>query len=87
MQKNVRSDVQGGLSWFLVTYLVLLLGVLLGVHALQSSEERPAGALKSPAGRERPLPPRQAAAAAQAGAAAIACDGASRCYSSYTEPI
>jgi hypothetical protein len=87
MRKNGKSDVQGGLSWFLVTYLLLLLGVLLGVHVLQSSQERPAGALKSPPRHERLMPPRQAAAAPQAGAAAGVCDGAGRCYSSSAEPI
>jgi hypothetical protein len=87
MRKNGKSDVQGGLSWFLVTYLMLLLGVLLGVHVLQSSQERPAGALKSPARQERPMPPRQAAAAPQPGAAAAACEHAGRCYSSSAEPI
>jgi hypothetical protein len=35
MRQHPKSDLQRGLSWFLVAYLAMLLGILLGVHALQ----------------------------------------------------
>jgi hypothetical protein len=57
-----KSDMQGGLSWFLVAYLVMLLGVLLGVHVLQPAAEHPAGATKSPARPERAAQVKQAIA-------------------------
>jgi hypothetical protein len=37
MRQHGKSDLQGGLSWFLVAYLMMLLSVLLGVHALRST--------------------------------------------------
>ena len=44
MQEYRRGDPLGGLSWFLVAYLTLLLSVLLAVHALQPAWEDPASA-------------------------------------------
>ena len=35
MRRSVKGDLQGELSWFLIAYLTMLLGVLLGVHLLQ----------------------------------------------------
>jgi hypothetical protein len=57
---NAKSEFQGGLSWFLVAYLLMLLGVLLGVHLVQRGLERPAGATQLPAQPERATAMKQA---------------------------
>jgi hypothetical protein len=35
------------LSWFLIAYLLMILGVLLGVHLLQPAGDRPNGGSRS----------------------------------------
>jgi hypothetical protein len=37
MLQNGKSELQRELSWFLIAYLMMMLGVLLGVHLLQPS--------------------------------------------------
>jgi hypothetical protein len=53
MHNRRKGDLQGGLSWFLVAYLTMLLGVLLAVHALQPAWDGPGSASRSPVHRER----------------------------------
>jgi hypothetical protein len=53
MRHNGRSELQHELSWFLVAYLTMLLGVLLGVHLLPFVSEGPAGTSQSPTQQER----------------------------------
>ena len=60
MHYDAKSGLQRELTWFLVAYLAMLLGVLLGVHVLQSGA--PAGALQTPARQHRLVPPKQAIA-------------------------
>ena len=53
MRHDGKSELQRELSWFLVGYLTMLLGVLLGVHLLQVVSEGPAGTSQSPTHQER----------------------------------
>jgi hypothetical protein len=36
--QSSKPELQRELSWFLIAYLMMLLGVLLGVHLLQPTE-------------------------------------------------
>jgi hypothetical protein len=53
MRHDGKSELQRELSWFLVAYLTMLLGVLLGVHLLQVVSEAPAGTSQSPTHQEQ----------------------------------
>ena len=53
MRQSVKGDLQGELSWFLIAYLTMLLGVLLGVHLLQPVSEGPGSVSRSPVHQER----------------------------------
>jgi len=53
MRNHRRGELQVGLSWFLVAYLTMLLGVLLAVHVLQPTGEAPGSASRSPVHQDR----------------------------------
>lgn len=60
MRHDGKSEIQQELSWFLIAYLMMLLGVLLGVHLLQAGWERPGGASRAPAHQDRQIASKQA---------------------------
>jgi hypothetical protein len=62
MRNNRKGDLQTGLSWFLVAYLTMLLGVLLAVHVLQPALAGPGSAWRSPVHQDRRVSTKQAAA-------------------------
>jgi hypothetical protein len=51
-----------GLSWFLISYLLLLFSVLLAMHALQPEREGPGSSSRSPVHQERQKAAKQAVA-------------------------
>jgi hypothetical protein len=53
MRRHVKGDLQRELSWFLVAYLTVLLGALLGVHLLQPAPDGAGSASQSPAHQDR----------------------------------
>jgi hypothetical protein len=57
--RDQKPELQRELSWFLIAYLIMFLGVLLGVHLLQAGWETSGGASRSPSASKQ-------AAAAQA---------------------
>jgi hypothetical protein len=54
MRHAWKTDLQGRLSWFLIAYLTMLLGVLLAVHVLPAWGGE-GSALRSPAHQERQI--------------------------------
>jgi hypothetical protein len=61
MRQHRSSDLQRGLSWFLVAYLTMLLGILLGVHALQPAWGGAGTSSRSPVHQERQTVTKQTA--------------------------
>jgi hypothetical protein len=59
-----HSGTYGGreLSWFLIAYLTLLLGVLMLVHVLQPERDGPGSSSRSPVHQERQTTAKQAMA-------------------------
>lgn len=53
MRHPWKSDLQRDLSWFLVVYLLALLGILLAVHVLQPAWEVRGSASRSPIHQDR----------------------------------
>jgi hypothetical protein len=53
MREHGKEDLPRGLSWFLVAYLTVLLGVLLAVHVLPPAWDGPGSASRSPVHQER----------------------------------
>jgi hypothetical protein len=51
--KHVKHNVGHGLSRFLVTYLVMLFGALMLVHALQAQGTDAGGSSRSPVHQDR----------------------------------
>jgi hypothetical protein len=78
MWHDGKSGLQRALSWFLIAYLAMLLGVLLGVHLLQWGAERPAGASRAPSRQERVMAVSKQAAVGRPMRRA-ACAGLSGC--------
>ena len=48
-----KPDPENELSWFLIVYLLTLLGVLLLVHLLQPEREGPGSSSRSPIHQDR----------------------------------
>jgi hypothetical protein len=63
MRQGRKSDLQRGLSWFLIVYMTMLVGALLGVHALQPSGGGAGTSSRSPVHQERLSTTKQTAAA------------------------
>ena len=61
MRHPWKSDLSGKLSWFLVVYLTMLLGILLAVHMLQPAWGGPGSASRTPPRQERPKAAKQTA--------------------------
>jgi hypothetical protein len=53
MRQFWRPGPEGDLSWFLIAYLLMLLGVLLLVHVLQPEREGSVSSSRSPIHQER----------------------------------
>ena len=53
MRRHWKSDLQHELSWFLIAYLLMLLGILMLVHLLQPERSGPGSSSRSPAHQER----------------------------------
>jgi putative Mn2+ efflux pump MntP len=53
MRHDLKIDIQHELSWFLIAYLLTLLGILMLVHALQPERERSESSSRSPVHQER----------------------------------
>lgn len=62
MRQHVRADLQRELSWFLIAYLTVLLGVLLSVHLLQAASDDAGSASRSPVHQDRHKATTEAAA-------------------------
>jgi hypothetical protein len=60
MRKHAKAHVGHGLSRFLVTYMVVLFGILMLVHAMQPPRE-PASSSRSPVHQERQSTAKKAA--------------------------
>ena len=61
MRQHWKTDLQRGLSWFLVAYLAMLLSILLGVHALQPTWGGVGTSSRSPVHQERQTTTKQTA--------------------------
>jgi hypothetical protein len=64
MRQHWKPDLQHELSWFLIAYLSMLLGVLRAVHVLQPAWDGPGSSSRSPPHRDRPTTAKQAVATA-----------------------
>jgi hypothetical protein len=53
MREQASTAPGRGLSWFLISYLLMLFSVLILVHGLQPEGERPGSSSRSPVHQER----------------------------------
>ena len=60
MREQASTAPGRGLSWFLISYLLMLFSVLILVHGLQPKGERPGSSSRSPVHQERQKTTRQA---------------------------
>jgi hypothetical protein len=63
MRHQATTAPGRGLSWFLISYLLMLFSVLLAVHELQPPREGPASSSRSPVHQERQKATKQSATA------------------------